>query len=83
MATTVCPVNSKANEQVLAVLQQVVVEIAALPGNARSRTGHHSRHFGNDDARIYEPLLDDVAGKRMCINRNGRIPVRKGWSFAA
>jgi Icc-related predicted phosphoesterase len=34
-------------------------------------------YLGNDDAHIFEPLLDELAAKGLCVNLNGRLSARR------
>jgi Icc-related predicted phosphoesterase len=38
-------------------------------------------YLGNDDAHIFEPRLDDLAAKGLCVNLNGRIHREEGLVF--
>jgi len=38
-------------------------------------------YFGNDDAHILEPLLDELAAEGLCVNLNGRIHREEGLVF--
>ena len=37
--------------------------------------------FGNDDFHPLEPLLDDLAGKGLCVNLNGKVHREDGFVF--